>query len=169
MRKIYSLLIVILLLSTGAFAQTGELQGKVIDAETNKGIGFAPVAIIQGGVQKAGGYTEDDGSYSIKPIIPGTYTVKVSFVGYNPIEINNVIISSDKMSTLTIKMTRVVNEIKPVIITAERKLVDPDKTQTGDTKTKTEIQQIATSRNNPNDLVGMSAGVFQRDNGQTLS
>ncbi len=169
MRKIYSLLIVILLLSTGAFAQTGELQGKVIDAETNKGIGFAPVAIIQGGVQKAGGYTEDDGSYSIKPIIPGTYTVKVSFVGYNPIEINNVIISSDKMSTLTIKMTRVVNEIKPVIITAERKLVDPDKTQTGDTKTKTEIQQIATSRNNPNDLVGMSAGVFQRDNGQSLN
>lgn len=169
MKKLYSLFIIVLLFASAAYAQTGELQGKVIDAETNKGIGFAPVVIMQGGVQKAGGYTEDDGSYSIKPIIPGTYTVKVSYVGYNPIEINNVLISSDKMSTLTIKMTKVVNEIKPVIITADRKLVDPDKTQTGDTKTKTEIQQLATSRNNPNDLVGMSAGVFQRDNGAALN
>jgi hypothetical protein len=169
MRKIYSFLFIALLIATGVHAQTGELQGKVIDAETNKGIGFAPVVILQGGVQKAGGYTEDDGSYSIKPINPGTYVVKVSFVGYNPTEVNNVLISSDKMSTLTIKMTKVVNEIKPVIITADRKLVDPDKTQTGVTQTKTEIQQLATSRNNPNDLVGMSAGVFQRDNGASLN
>lgn len=169
MRTLYSVLLLTFFVCLKSFAQTGELQGKVIDAETGKGIGFTPVVLLQNGTQRNGAYTDDNGNYVIKPIQPGTYTVKTSFTGFNPVEINGVVISSDKITFQDIKMAKTVTTIETVIITAEPKLVDPDRTQTGDTKTRTEIQQLATNRSNANDIVGTAAGVFQSDNGNAIS
>jgi len=168
MRKLYTLLLSILF-CTAAWAQTGELQGKVIDEQTGQGLGFVPVAVLQNGTQRAGTSTDIDGNYSIKPVQPGTYSLKTGFLGYNPVEVSNIVVSADKITFQNVKMSKVVNVIKPVTITAERKLVDPDRTQTGDTKTRAEIQQLATNRNNPSDIVGTAAGVFQRDNGDNLN
>ncbi|HZG00143.1 MAG TPA: carboxypeptidase regulatory-like domain-containing protein, partial [Chitinophagales bacterium] len=169
MRTLYSVLLLTFFVSYTSFAQTGELQGKVLDAETGKGIGFTPVVVLQNGTQRGGGYTDDFGNFVIKPIQPGTYTIKTSFTGYNPVEVNGVVVSSDKITFQDITMSKTVTTIQEVVITAEPKLVDPDRTQQGDTKTRTEIQQLATNRNNPNDIIGTAAGVFQSDAGSGIS
>ncbi len=108
MRKLYALLLALLIYTT-ASAQTGELQGKVIDEATGQGLGFVPVAVLQNGTQKGGTLTDNDGNYSIKPIQPGTYTLKTGFLGYNPVEVSNLTISSDKIAFQDIKMSKVVN------------------------------------------------------------
>ena len=168
MRKLYALLLSLCLCSY-AWAQTGELQGKIVDEATGQGLGFVPVAILQNGTQRGGTMTDIDGNYVIKPIQPGTYSVKAAFLGFNPVEINGVVISADNIAFQNIKMSKVVNVIKPVVVTAERKLVDPGQVSTGDTKTRTEIQQLATNRSNPNNIVGTAAGVFQSDAGAALN
>ena len=78
------------LYSTLSFAQTGTLQGTIIDAMTNEPIPFANVVLTKNGNQSAGTTTDFDGKYTIKPIDPGTYNIKATFVGYQTKEITGV-------------------------------------------------------------------------------
>ena len=41
-------------------------------------------------------YGDFDGNYTIKPIDPGSYTVKATFVGCGTVEITKVVISANK-------------------------------------------------------------------------
>ncbi len=73
------LLFFALLLSTTVWAQTGIVQGRISDANTNEPIPFANV-ILQG--TTTGASSDLDGNYEIRNITPGLYNVEVSFLGY---------------------------------------------------------------------------------------
>ena len=67
------------------FAQNGEISGKITD-EKGEAIPFANVSIVENGKSTGVGATTDfDGFYSIKPLNPGKYDVKFSFVGYTSV------------------------------------------------------------------------------------
>jgi len=108
LRKIY-LTAILGLFTSLAFSQTGTLKGVITDRITGKPVDFANVVIMKNGVQNGGTSTGLDGSFTIKPIEPGTYTVKASFTGYTTFSLEGVIISSNKITYLTgdnaIKMT----------------------------------------------------------------
>jgi hypothetical protein len=82
MKKIYALVVLTFLFSSNLLAQTGEVQGKVFDQVTKEGIPFANIVLEMSGSQKAIGETDDNGRFTIKPVVPGTYDVKVSYLGY---------------------------------------------------------------------------------------
>ena len=107
-RKIY-LTAFLTLMTSFAFAQTGTLKGVITNRATGAPVDFANVVIMKNGVQKGGTSTGLDGSFTIKPIDPGTYTVKASFAGYTTFSLEGVIISANKITYLTgknaIKMT----------------------------------------------------------------
>ena len=76
-----------------------------------------------------------DGKYTIKPIDPGRYTVKVSFIGFATKEISDVLISSNKITFIKAALkieSDVLGEVELVEYVVP--LIDPDKT--GTTKTK---------------------------------
>lgn len=77
---------------------TGELRGKVTDKETGEPLPFVNVVVSQNGGQSNGAATDFDGNYVIKPINSGYYKVEASFVGYQPIRVENVIINPDKIT-----------------------------------------------------------------------
>ena len=81
LRKIY-LTAILGLFTSLAFSQTGTLKGVITDRITGKPVDFANVVIMKNGVQNGGTSTGLDGSFTIKPIEPGTYVVKASFTGY---------------------------------------------------------------------------------------
>ena len=116
-RKIY-LTALLGLFTTLAFAQTGTLKGVITNRVTGAPVDFANVVIMKNGVQKGGTSTGLDGSFTIKPIDPGTYTVKASFAGYTTFSLEGVIVSANKITYLTednyIKMTEgvLVDEIE---------------------------------------------------------
>ena len=85
LRKIYSI-VALVCFSTFAFAQTGTLKGVISDVMTGEAIPFANVVIEKGGNQYAGTTTDFDGKYTIKPIEPGNYSIKATFVGYQTVE-----------------------------------------------------------------------------------
>ena len=97
---------------------------------------------MKNGVQKGGTSTGLDGSFTIKPIDPGTYTVKASFAWIHNLLIEGVIISANKITYLTgdnaIKMTEgvLVDEIEVKGYT--KPLIDQGNLS-GETKTSKEI------------------------------
>ena len=89
-RKIY-LTAFLTLISSFAFAQTGTLKGVITNRATGAPVDFANVVIMKNGVQKGGTSTGLDGSFTIKPIDPGTYTVKASFAGYTTFSLEGLL------------------------------------------------------------------------------
>lgn len=63
-----------------AFAQSGTLTGTITDAETGETLVGANVMIEE---LSRGTATDVDGQYEITGIPSGTYTVNVSYIGYN--------------------------------------------------------------------------------------
>src|ERR1700733_14145942 len=146
MRKLYAIL-PLLFIAGNVLAQTGELQGRVFDEKTNEGIPFAPVVLEMNGNQKAVGQTDDNGNYTIKPIDPGSYTLIVQYLGYQPLQLEGIKIVSDRISFQNAPL-KVGSTTLPEIVVVTDKLIEPDKTSTGSTLDKTEIEHIATRNTN---------------------
>ncbi|MBE0573267.1 MAG: TonB-dependent receptor [Ignavibacteriaceae bacterium] len=81
--------LVFLLSSTSIFAQTGvgKMSGKVLDADTKEPLIGANIILLN---TNLGAATDIDGNYFILNITPGTYEVRISYVGYAPKTIQEV-------------------------------------------------------------------------------
>jgi len=78
MRKV-SLLLLIILISTTAFAQKGSIKGRIYDAKNNQPIEFATI-VIQG--TTIGSTSDLEGNYIFTGIDPGFRRLVVNFLGY---------------------------------------------------------------------------------------
>ena len=158
LRKIY-LLAVFALISAYSFAQTGTLTGLIADAMTGEPIPFANVVAEKNGVQIGGATTDFDGKYTIKPLDPGNYTVKATFVGYGTVQVTGVIISANKITMQDVKLQEgvAIGEVK--IIAYKKPLLDQDNLS-GETKTSEEIVALPTSVAS---VTTTTAGIYQRD------
>ncbi|MGX5687775.1 TonB-dependent receptor domain-containing protein [Arcticibacter tournemirensis] len=70
----------------GQSPETGTLSGKLIDASTERVIDYATVAVINKSTGKTTKTTQTNtnGIFNIPALHPGTYILKISFVGYKP-------------------------------------------------------------------------------------
>ena len=73
-----ALLLLLMLWSISGHAQTGGVQGTVLD-ESNRPLAGASVLIKELNRQTS---TNDEGLYSLANIPHGTYTISVSYIGY---------------------------------------------------------------------------------------
>ncbi|MEA3504394.1 MAG: TonB-dependent receptor, partial [Bacteroidota bacterium] len=155
---------VILTTSLFVFSQSGSLKGKIVDKDTKEPIPFANIIIEYGGAQQGGATSDFDGNYSIKPINPGSYSVKTTYVGYRAVQVNDVLISSDKITFLDLELPSTATSLEEVVISSYKvPLISKDKTSSGGTVTAEEIEKM------PNKSVGAIAttvgGVFSEDGG----
>ena len=134
LRKIY-LTIAFIFFTTLAFSQTGTLKGVITDAMSGEPIPFANIVAERNGNQIGGTTTDFDGNYTIKPLEPGSYTVKATFVGYGAVEITGVIISANKITDQNVKLQEgvAIGEVK--IIEYKKPLLDKENVS-GETKTE---------------------------------
>ena len=165
LRKIY-LLFATVLITTVAFAQTGTLKGTVLDNLSGEAIPFANVIIERNGTQTSGTTTDFDGKFTIKPIEPGTYTVKATFVGYQTFVMTGLIISANKITFQDLKMSSGIQKGEVVIVEYKKPLIDQDNI-TGETKTAEEI--VAMPTRSVASIAATTAGIYQRDEGESLN
>lgn len=149
-----------------AQSQSGTLKGTITEHESGETVPMANVVVELNGAVVAGAVADFDGKYTIKPIDPGRYTVKVSFIGFTTKEISDVLVSSNKITFINAALkteSAVIGEVELVEYVVP--LIDPDKT--GTTKTKEEITALPTR--NVESVAAQTAGVYQEDEGSGLN
>ena len=71
-----------------------EIYGTVVDSITGRAIEYASISIITGdGTIETGGVTNSKGEFEIKEINPGTYNVKIEFMGFSPVLMSDIKLS----------------------------------------------------------------------------
>lgn len=99
------------------FAQTvGEVGGKVMDENAGEPLIGANVLIVG---TTLGSVTDFDGSFQIKNILPGSYSVRISFIGYTTKIVEHVLIEPDKPNRLDVVLQTEVIESEEVVVQAE--------------------------------------------------
>lgn len=170
MKKIYLLAVLMVFAGLSALAQNDNGAIKVIlqDKTTKEAIPFANVVAYKDGVQVGVATTNMDGEAFIKPLAPGKYAVKGVYVGYQTLEIKDVVVGEGKTAYVTLPLSNgegvSLNEIE--VVTYQVPLIDPD-TKSGQTVTREDYQNLATK--DVNSVAATTAGVYQQDEGKGLS
>lgn len=119
--------LVLILITKTIFAQTGvgKLSGEVIDADTKEPLIGANIILVN---TNLGAATDIDGNYFILNITPGTYEVKVSYVGYAPKTIEEVRIVANITYELDIELTT--DFTLPEVVVMDKKFFEAKATNT---------------------------------------
>lgn len=85
------------LILEGLSAQKGNIQGTLLDKSNNERIPFATISVIDTkNKTQFGGYTDPKGDFSIENLNSGEYDVTFSYVGYETLEKQGIIIDEKK-------------------------------------------------------------------------
>ncbi|MFA3784087.1 carboxypeptidase-like regulatory domain-containing protein [Melioribacteraceae bacterium 4301-Me] len=106
---------------------TGKIAGKVIDASNGEPLVGVNIVLLG---TTMGAATDVNGEYYIINIPPGTYQVRASLIGYSPVTIQDVRVSVDQTTKIDFKLTTEAIEIKDVVVTAQKPIVQKDLTST---------------------------------------
>lgn len=135
----FILLFFLALLHTSAQTYTQTIRGKVIDADSKSEIVGASVVLLNGDSLN-GCVTDVNGNFRLEKVPVGRRGIRITFVGYNPAMMNNIIVTSGKEVVLTIELQEKVYTSQTVEVSASG-----DKTRAN------------------NDLVTISARNFQAE------
>jgi len=136
-------------------ADLGGITGRVTDKRTGHAIPFASVSIP---LAKRGGLTDSEGQFSLTGIAPGTYEVKVQYLGYKPGSQTGVVVVAGKAVTVNFAIEDVVvREEKAIEVSAERRLVEVKQGTTVRSVNANEIRNMAVTT--VGDLLQQQAGI----------
>jgi outer membrane receptor protein involved in Fe transport len=157
MNKIFTKLLVALtfsLLASSAFAQSGvgKMSGKIIDADTQEELIGANIILLN---TNLGAATDIEGNYFILNITPGTYDVKVSYVGYAPKTIQGVRLVANITYELNIELST--DFTLPDIVVEGKKFFEEKSTNTVKVIDSEQIARLPVK--GVTNIVGLQSGV----------
>ncbi|MEO9967340.1 MAG: carboxypeptidase-like regulatory domain-containing protein [Reichenbachiella sp.] len=157
-------------LSTSLMSQeiTQTIRGKVIDETSEITLPGATILLI--GTEPAlGSITNVDGDFAIKNVPLGRYTIFISFVGYEPVTIPNVLVHSGKSNFLNVKLKESLFKLDEVVIEAEKAKDIPLNEMAAVSArvfTVEETQRYAAGLDDPSRMATSFAGVTNSSIGQ---
>jgi len=157
LRKLLVAFAAILLLPALLFAQDGKLRGTVTDRESGEPLIGANV-VVEG--TSLGAATDVNGEFVILSVPPGVYAVKVTYIGYSPVTISNIRVSSNITTTQDFQLASSAVQVQAVEIVAERPLIQRNTTNTIRIAQQEEVQYIPFR--GVQNIVALSAGTVQQ-------
>ncbi len=158
-KRLLSFVAVVAILSSLAFGQTsGKIVGTVYDVSQEAPLGFTNV-VVQG--TSLGAVSDEDGRYVILDVPPGVYTIVCTYIGYSPMEIQELAVISGLTTIQDIQMQTedVVGEVVTVI--AEKPLINMNATNTTRVVDAELIENMAVR--GVQNVVAMQTGVVAHD------
>lgn len=141
---------------------TGKISGKVTDSKTGEGIPSAVVTVVGTAL---GAATDANGNYVIVNVAPGTYSIAVTYIGYQSTRVNNVGVNVDYTTTLNIQLRESAVELGEFVVEGERNpLIRQDQTNPVIAVTSENIQALPVT--SISEVIGLQAGVVVADNGE---
>lgn len=106
MKNLVTFFIALTLFVINTFAiETGDLRGKIIDSKTKKPLDYATIVLLKDGKMVAQILSDDDGEYLIKSLLPGKYTLKADYIGYDKKVIEDIEIIRETITYQNVNMT----------------------------------------------------------------
>lgn len=128
----------------------GKISGTVIDEFGETLVG---VQVFVEGTTK-GTVTDVNGKYSIINLDPGTYTVVFRYIGFATVKVEKVQVIVDKTTTVDATLVEEAIEGQEIIVTAERPIVEKDRTTTTSYVTAEQLENLP--------LVSLSEAINQQ-------
>jgi outer membrane receptor protein involved in Fe transport len=159
LRKLFVLACVLMMTAVAAFCGNGKISGTVVDAEAKEPLIGANVLITG---TSLGAATDVEGRFVILSVPPGAYTLRTSYVGYQDQIVSNIRVSADLTSQVDFSLRPTATELPPIIIVAERPLVNKNATNAVRISTGEELEKLPV-RGVQNAVV-LAPGVVFQDN-----
>jgi hypothetical protein len=159
MNKIFTILLLFLMLPVVALAQSGQLRGTITDQETGEPLLGANVLVV-GTTQ--GAATDINGEYVILNLFAATYEVRATYIGYQAQTIQNVRVVAGLTSELNFQLAAEGIQVGEVEVIAQRPLVN--KHNTNATRIATAEDLEALPIRNVDDLYSFAPGVIVQNN-----
>jgi outer membrane receptor protein involved in Fe transport len=160
MKKIFTVLLVILSSFIIYSQETGSISGTIKDA--NSGEALPGVNVIVKGTYY-GAATDINGKFKISNISVGSYNIEISLIGYKSVQYTGTQIEADKNKDLSVRLEETVLTLgQDVVVIGEKPLMDVEETQSKRTITKDDLD-IAVIEN-ISDIVTQQSGVVKSDN-----
>ena len=132
--------LITLILFTGfLFSSNGKLTGTITQKSDNTPAVGVNIMITDTYLGAASG---QDGRFVILNIPPGTYSVRVDAIGFAPVVLQNVRITTSQTTEINIKLDESVVEGQEVTVVAERPLIQKDLTASQRVTTAKEIADM---------------------------
>ncbi len=144
-----------LFLFSSLAAQTGKISGTATDASTNEPL-IAANVVIQG--TTIGAATNLEGYFVILNVPPGTYNVRASMVGYNPVTLSDVRVNINQTTSLDFRLSQTVFETEEILVVASRPVVQKDVSSSQLNLNFREIEYLPSVRTISN-VIGLQAGI----------
>ena len=138
-----NILFVLLLLSISVFGQnTGIIQGKVLDRKTQETLIGVSIFVEGTGL---GAQSDLDGNFKIENVPTGSYNLKATYIGYEPLTKFNVVVTSGNANNLSLEMEAGATALEGVEIVVNRS-ISVASTETPNSIQKLSVEEI---KNNP--------------------
>ena len=120
MNKITIGAMLLLLTTTTSYSQslTQTIKGQITDEQSGSAIIGATVMIANADPPK-GTITDLNGYYRIEDVPIGRQTVLVSYVGFEPISIPNILVGSGKEVVINAKLIESLQQLEEIVVTAD--------------------------------------------------
>lgn len=136
---------------------TGKIKGKITDRDSKEALVGANIA-VEG--TSYGAASDVNGEYTISNVPAGTYSIKVTYVGYSSGTVSNVRVNSDLTTELNFAIVSEAVSLQGFEIIAERPLVNKNATNavrivSGDDLANIPVRGVAS-------VVALQAGVVEQ-------
>ncbi|MGC4231965.1 MAG: carboxypeptidase-like regulatory domain-containing protein, partial [Niabella sp.] len=153
-------LTVLFLCSIPAIAQqqVQTLRGTVTDQQSKKGIGNVTVSIPG---TSLGTVADSTGTFTIEEVPLGRVSVLVSHIGYEPRQLQNIVIEAGKETVLEIELLEsMTTQMNEVVVTAKRRITSAQMATVSASEFNAEdTRRFAGSRNDVARMASNFAGV----------
>ena len=106
------------------FAQSQNIRGKVTDADSKIPLIGATVSLLDS-VATIGSTTDERGNFVLENIVLGRHSIQVQYLGYEPVTLNELVLTSGKELFLNIPLKEKITTLNTIEIRATTQQHDP--------------------------------------------
>jgi hypothetical protein len=155
--RLLAVVSLMLLLPVTAYS-TGKIKGRVVDRETKDPLAGANVVLVG---TTYGAATGLDGEFVIVNVPEGTYAMRSSYIGYAALTVENVRVNFNLTTEVLFELTPAQISVRPVLIVAERPLINKNSTNAARIVTSTDMSTLPIR--GVENVLAIQAGVVLQD------
>ncbi|HUI28790.1 MAG TPA: TonB-dependent receptor [Candidatus Acidoferrales bacterium] len=148
------LFLTVLLPATTFAGTTGKIAGTITDKTTSEALPGVNVLVMG---TSLGASTDLNGQYTVLEVLPGTYKLQISMVGYKKVVVEDVVVHIDQTAHVDVALEPEAVQAGEVIVTAQQRLIKPDVATSVSSYTGNQAQQLPAV--NIVSILGLQAGV----------